>query len=165
MSVTGKQDMAARFGVVPRDVLLSQDGLSFLKAIVAKTLPAPPIAETLGFELIEVEAGRAVFAGVPQLRHYNPIGVVHGGFASTLLDSALGCAVHSTLATGEAYTTLELKVNLVRAITVETGRITAEGRLIHRGRTVGTAEAYLRDGTGKLYAHGTTTCMIFPARD
>ena len=163
--MTGKQDMAARFGVVPRDVLLSQDGLSFLKGIVAKTLPAPPIAETLGFELIEVDAGRAVFAGIPQLRHYNPIGVVHGGFASTLLDSALGCAVHSTLAKGEAYTTLELKVNLVRAITVETGRITAEGRLIHRGRTVGTAEAYLRDGAGKLYAHGTTTCMIFPAKD
>jgi uncharacterized protein (TIGR00369 family) len=151
-------------GVVPRDVLMAQDGLSFLRAIVEGRLPAPPIAETLDFTLAEVEYGRAVFAGVPAFKHYNPIGVVHGGYAATLLDSALGCAVHSTLLQGEGYTTLELKLNLVRAITKDTGRITAEGRLLHRGRTVGTAEGYLRDGEGKLYAHATTTCMIFPAK-
>lgn len=150
-------------GVAPRDVLLAQDGLSFLKAIVERRLPTPPIADLLGFALVEVERGRAVFAGVPAYRHYNPIGVVHGGYAATLLDSAVGCAVHSTLQRGEAYTTLELKLNLVRPITQETGQVLAEGRILHRGRTVGTAEGYLRDAAGKLYAHATTTCMIFPA--
>ncbi|MBX6424638.1 MAG: PaaI family thioesterase [Variibacter sp.] len=158
-------EQSGQFGVVPRDVLLAQDGLGFLKAIVEGKLPSPPITETLGFELIDVEHGRALFAGVPTFRHYNPIGVVHAGFAATLLDSALGCAVHSTLARGEGYTTLELKLNLVRAITKDTGRVTAEGRLLHRGRTVGTAEGYLRDAEGRLYAHATTTCMIFPAKD
>src|SRR5215216_6187792 len=141
---------------------MSYDGLAFLKAIADGTLPAPPITETLGFTLVEVEEGRAVFAGVPEFRHYNPIGVVHAGYAATLLDSALGCAVHSTCKKGEAYTTLELKLNLVRAITTDTGRITAEARVLHRGRSVGTAEGYLRDAAGKLYAHATTTCMIFP---
>jgi uncharacterized protein (TIGR00369 family) len=155
--------MTAKIGVVPPQELLSYDGLSFLKAIVDGKLPAPPITETLGFTLVEVEPGRAVFAGTPEFRHYNPIGVVHGGYACTLLDSALGCSVHSTLAKGERYTTLELKVNLVRAVTSSTGRVTAEGKVIHRGRTVGTAEAHLRDAAGKLYAHATTTCMIFPA--
>jgi uncharacterized protein (TIGR00369 family) len=156
--------MTNKIGVVPADVLLSHDGLVFLRGIVEGTLPAPPITETLGFALIEVEKGRAVFAGTPQQRHYNPIGVVHGGFACTLLDSALGCAVHSTLLKGEAYTTLELKVNLVRPLTSETGPVRAEGRIIHRGRTVGTAEGHLKDADGKLYAHATTTCMIFPPR-
>ncbi len=156
-------ERAANVGVVPRDVLLSQDGLSFLKAIAERRLPTPPIADLLDFALIEVEHGRALFEGMPAFDHYNPIGTVHGGWVSTLLDSALGCAVHSTLQQGEAYTTLELKVNLVRAITKDTGRVTAEGRIVHRGRTVGTADAYLRDAEGKLYAHATTTCMIFPA--
>jgi uncharacterized protein (TIGR00369 family) len=154
----------AQIGVVPREVMLSYDGLTFLKEMAEGRLPAPPITETLGFEIVEVESGRVVFAGTPQMRHYNPIGVVHGGFACTLLDSALGCAVHSTLAKGEGYTTLELKVNLVRPLTAETGRVTAESRLLHRGRTLGTAEAYLRDAAGKLYAHATTTCAIFPAK-
>jgi uncharacterized protein (TIGR00369 family) len=150
--------------VVPRDVLLSQDGLSFLKAIAERRLPTPPIADLLDFALTEVEYGRALFEGLPSYRHYNPIGTVHGGYAATLLDSALGCAVHSTLQQGEAYTTLELKVNLVRPITQDTGRIKAEGKIIHRGRTVGTADAHLRDAEGKLYAHATTTCMIFPVK-
>jgi uncharacterized protein (TIGR00369 family) len=157
-------ERSAEVGVAPREVLLAQDGLSFLKAIAEGRLPSPPIAVTLGFALTEVEHGRAVFVSVPAYRHYNPIGVVHGGYAATLLDSALGCAVHSTLQTGEGYTTLELKLNLVRAITQDTGPVTAEGRVLHRGRTVGTAEGYLRDAQGKLYAHATTTCMIFPAK-
>src|SRR5262249_32817834 len=154
----------AKIGVVPADVLLSYDGLAFLKAMVAGDLPAPPIMETLGFTLVEIENGRAVFAGTPEFRHYNPIGVVHGGFSATLLHSAVGCAVHSTLAKGEAYTTLELKLNLVRALTDKTGVVRAEGRVLHRGRQVATAEGYLRDGAGKLCAHATTTCMIFPAK-
>ena len=154
----------AKIGVVPADVLLAYDGLAFLKALIAGDLPAPPITETLGFTLLEVESGRAVFAGTPEFRHYNPIGVVHGGFAATLLDSAVGCAVHSTLAKGETYPTLELKLNLVRPLTEKTGVVRAEGRVLHRGRQVATAEGYLKDGADKLYAHATTTCMVFPAK-
>lgn len=151
-------------GVVPMDVLMSEDGLSFLQGLIAGKYPPPPITETLGFTLVEVEHGRAKFAGTPSFKLYNPINVVHGGWAATLLDSALGCAVHSTCAKGEAYTTLELKLNFVRAITKDTGQVFAEARLLHRGRTVGTAEAYLRDTAGKLYAHATTTCMILPVK-
>jgi uncharacterized protein (TIGR00369 family) len=150
--------------VVSREVLQSYDGLGFLKAIIDGTLPQPPISELLGFHLIEAEAGRAVFEGVPEFRHYNPIGTVHAGFAATLLDSALGCAVFSTLAKGEAWTTLELKFNLVRPLTKDTGSVRAEGRIVHRGRTVATAQGDLKDASGKLYAHATTTCMIFPAK-
>lgn len=153
-----------KFGVVPADVLLSHTGLDFLQGVVDGRLPAPPIAETLGFALVAVEKGRAIFEGVPQQRHYNPIGVVHGGFAMTLLDSALGCAVHTMLDKGEAYTTLEIKVNMVRPLTNETGLVRAEGRVLHRGRTVSTAEGEIKDADGKLYAHATTTCMIFPAK-
>jgi len=153
-----------KFGVVAPDVLLSRDGLSFLKAMIAGEFPAPPIAETVGFSLMEVELGRALFTATPAFRHYNPIGVVHGGFAATLLDSCVGCAVHTTLAKGEAYTTLELKINLTRALTDKVGPVFAEGRVLHRGRQVATAEGDLKDGAGKLYAHATTTCMIFPAK-
>ncbi len=153
------------YDVVPQDVLLAHDGLSFLRSIIAGKLPAPPIAQTLGFRLAAVEKGKAAFEGTPDFCHYNPIGVVHGGFAMTLLDSALGCAIHSTLGRGEAYTTLEIKVNLVRPLTRDTGPIRAEGRLIYRGRTLGTSEGDIKDANGKLYAHATTTCMIFPARD
>ena len=149
-------------GVVSLDVLQSYDGLSFLKAMIEGTLPQPPITETLGFRLAEAEHGRAVFRGEPQYRHYNPIGTVHAGFAATLLDSAVACSVHSTLQKGEAYTTAEFKLNLVRPLTKDTGVVAAEGRVLHRGRTLATAEGYLRDASGKLYAHATTTCMIFP---
>ena len=154
-----------KFGVVPQDVMLSYDGLSFLKALVAGELPAPPIAQTMGFTLAEVEAGRAVFTGTPGFQHYNPIGSVHAGFAATLLDSCVACAVQTTLAKGEAYTTLELKINLTRALTDEVGPVYAEGKVLHRGRQVATAEGYLRDGAGKLYAHATTTCIIFAAKE
>lgn len=150
--------------VVSPEILLSHDGLSFLRGIINGTLPPPPIAETLGFRLAAAEHGRVVFEGEPQFRHYNPIGSVHGGFAMTLLDSALGCAVHSTLAKGETYTTLEIKVNLVRQLTRETGLIAAEGRILHRGRTVATSEGDIKDRNGKIYAHATTTCMIFPVK-
>jgi uncharacterized protein (TIGR00369 family) len=151
-------------GVVPLSVLMTYDGLAFLKALMAGELPPPPITETLGFALVEAEHGRAAFEGEPQFRHYNPIGTVHAGFAATLLDSAVACAVHSTMAKGETYTTLELKLNLVRALTSKVGVVRAEGRIIHRGRSIATAQGELRDREGTLYAHATTTCMIFPAR-
>jgi len=153
----------AKTGVVTLDVLRSYDGLSFLKAMIDGTLPQPPMTATLGFRLIEAEHGRAVFAGEPRYEYYNPLGSVHAGFAATLLDSALGCAVHSTLSKGESYVTAEFKLNLVRPLTRDTGTVTAEARIVHRGRTLGTSEGYLRDAAGKLYAHATTTCIIFPA--
>lgn len=156
--------VARTVGVVPAETLLAHDGLAFLRGIIDGRLPVPPMADTLGFRLIAVDKGRAVFEGLPQARHYNPIGVVHGGLAMTLLDSALGCAVHSTLDRGETYTTLEIKVNLVRPITKDTGPVRAEGRIIHRGRSVGTSEGDIKDAGGKLYAHATTTCMIFPVK-
>jgi uncharacterized protein (TIGR00369 family) len=152
------------FGIVPTDALLSHDGLGFLNAIIDGTYPQPPMCQTLGFLLAQAEKGRVVFEGLPEYRHFNPMGVVHGGFAATLLDSALGCAIFSTLTKGEQWTTLELKVNMVRAIGKDTGPVRAEGRVIHRGRTIATSEGDLRDKAGKLYAHASTTCMIFPVK-
>jgi len=149
---------------VSADTLKSLSGLDFLKGIVDGRQPSPPISELLGFHLVEVEDGRAVFEGVPDFHHYNPIGTVHGGFAATLLDSALGCAIFSTLLKGDTWTTLELKLNYVRPMSKDTGLVRAEGRIIHRGRTVATAQGELKDGAGKLYAHASTTCMIFPAK-
>jgi uncharacterized protein (TIGR00369 family) len=136
-------------------------GLEFLRAIVAGELPPAPIQELLGFRLVEADEGRVVFRGEPGPHHYNPIGTVHGGFAATLLDSATGAAVHSTLPQGSAYVTLEVKYNLVRAITAETGPVLAEGGVVHRGKTVATVEATLKaEEGGALLAHATSTCLI-----
>lgn len=135
-------------------------GLDFLRKIVAGELPPPPIADTLDYRLLEVEEGRAVFGITPAEIHYNPIGMVHGGIPCTLLDSAMGCAVHTTLPAGVGYTTLELKVNIVKAIGKDTGPLRAEARLVHTGRSTAVAEGRLVDAAGKLYAHATTTCMI-----
>jgi uncharacterized protein (TIGR00369 family) len=136
-------------------------GLGFLRAIARGDLPAPPIALLLGFELVEVQEGCAVFGLTPDEYHYNPIGVVHGGLACTLLDSAMGCAVQSTLPAGTGYTTLEIKANLLRPLTMKTGPLRCEGRVIHVGGRTALAEARLVDAHGTLYAHGTSTCMIF----
>jgi uncharacterized protein (TIGR00369 family) len=138
-------------------------GLEFLKKIASGEFAPPPVGIVLNFALEEVEEGRAVFSFEPAEYHYNPIGVVHGGVAATLLDSALGCAVHSTLSPGTAYTTLEIKVNYVRAITIETGKVRCEGKVIHVGGRTATAEGRIVDAEGKLYTHATTTCMIFRA--
>jgi uncharacterized protein (TIGR00369 family) len=136
-------------------------GLEVIRALAAGELPGAPIAELLGFAPVEVEEGRVVFAAVPGERHYNPIGTVHGGLAATLLDSAMGCAVHTTLPAGVGYTTLELKVNFTRPITHETGRILCEGTVVHRGGRVATAEGRVyAEADGRLLAHGTTTCLI-----
>jgi len=136
-------------------------GLEHMQAIADGTIEAPPIARLLGFDLVEVEEGRALFAATPTEAHYNPIGSVHGGFAATLLDSAMGCAVQTTLPAGVGYTTLEISANLVRGITAATGRVLCEGRTLHVGRRAATAEARLTQAsTGKLLAHGTTTCLV-----
>ncbi|MBV9556016.1 MAG: PaaI family thioesterase [Pseudolabrys sp.] len=152
------------YGMVPPDILLSYDGLAFLQAIIAGKVPQPPICKPMSFHLAEAEKGRVVFEGHPIRDLYNPIGSVHGGFAATLLDSCTGCAIFTTLTKGETWTTLDLKVNYVRAIGADTGPVRAEGRLIHRGRTISTSEGDIKDRSGKLYAHATTTCMIFPAK-
>ena len=136
-------------------------GLELLRAIAAGNAPGAPIAELMGFEPVEAEEGRVLFAAVPGPHHYNPIGTVHGGLAATLLDSAMGCAVHTTLPDGVGYTTLELKVNFTRPITTDTGRVLCEGTVVHRGGRVATAEGrVLAERDGKLLAHGTTTCLL-----
>ena len=149
-------------GVLPMDEMVKYTGLEMLQRLIDGHYPAPPIGATMSFGLVEVSEGRAVFRGLPGERHLNPLGSVHGGFAATLLDSALGCAVHTTMAKGEAYTTAEFKVNLTRPITPKTGEVVCEGRVIHRGRTLAVSEATLKDRVGKLLAFGTETCSIFP---
>jgi uncharacterized protein (TIGR00369 family) len=136
-------------------------GLEYLQRIIAGELPRPPISALMNFGLAELGEGHAVFTAEPAEYHYNPIGVVHGGLAATLLDSAMGCAVHSTLPAGAGYTTLEIKVNYVRPMTAETGEVRCEARVIHVGGRTATAEGRVIDASGKLYAHATTTCIIF----
>jgi uncharacterized protein (TIGR00369 family) len=152
----------SKIGVVAPETLKSRSGLDFLRGIIEGTLPQPPITATLGYRLVAAAPGFAAFEGEPEWRHYNPLGSVHAGFAETLLDSCMACAVHTTVEKGFGYTTLELKVNLVRAITDKTGKVRAEGRVLHAGRRTATAEGKLFDAGGTLLAHGTTTCLIFP---
>lgn len=136
-------------------------GLEFLRKVAAGELPRPPIGALMNFGLAELGEGRAVFTAEPAEYHYNPIGVVHGGLAATLLDSAMGCAVHTTLPAGAGYTTLEIKVNYVRPLTAETGEVRCEAEVVHVGGRTATAEGRVLDSQGKLYAHATTTCIIF----
>ena len=154
-------DGGGKPGLASRDNVAGLTGLQFMQGMLVGRLPYPHIGETLDFGLVEVEFGKAVFQGTPQLKHYNPIGSVHGGWYATLLDSALGCAVQTTLPAGRGYTTVELGVNLVRGATLKTGPLRAVGTVIHSGRQLATAEARIVGPDGKLYAHGTTTCMVF----
>jgi uncharacterized protein (TIGR00369 family) len=149
-------------GVTPLAQVKHLSGLEFMRGILEGRFPPAPITTALKFEVVEVEHGRAVFEGTPDFDFYNPIGSVHGGYAATLLDSCMGCAVHAGLPAGQAYTTLEFKINYVRAMTDQTGRVRAEGRVIHSGRRAATAEGHLYDAGGKLLAHATTTCLVFP---
>lgn len=152
----------AGYGVSTMEQMKSRSGFEFLHAIISGELPAAPIAQTLGFLAVDGEPGRIVFQGTPGKEHYNPLGSVHGGYFCTLLDSAVGCAVQSVLPKGVGYTTLEIKVNMIRAMTDKTGPVRAEGKVIQVGSRVGTAEGRIIDANGKLYAHATTTCLIFP---
>src|SRR6266480_1192649 len=152
--------LAATTGYARPDQIDGCTGMEIFQRIFAGELPRPPIGDTLDFVPIRIEPGLAVFQGRPQLKHYNPLGTVHGGWFATLLDSAVGCAVHSTLPAGKAYTTLELNLNIVRALTAAVPLVRAEGKLIHAGRQVATAEGRLVGPDGKLYAHATTTCLI-----
>lgn len=144
------------------DAMKRMSGLEYLRMVFADERTRPPIASLMAFGSALFEEGRAVFEAEPGEFLYNPIGTVHGGFAATLLDSAMACAVHAALAPGLSYTTLEIKVNYVRAITAATGAVTAEGKVISVGSRVATADGRLIDREGRLLAHGSTTCLILP---
>ena len=148
-------------GVASAEEIKSLSGIEFLNRIATGQIPQPPIARTLGFVIAEVRPGFALFTMTPEFKHYNPIGTVHGGVASTLLDSCMSCSIQTHLEKGLGYITLELKVNMVRPITDKTGPIRAEGRSLYVGRRSGTAEGKIIDAKGTLLAHGTTTCLIF----
>ena len=156
--------MTTTFGTITAEQMRSLTGLEALRAMIAGALPAPPMGGLMGFRLVEVEEGRAVFEGTPGLSLLNPLGAVHGGYALTLIDSACGCALHSALGAGVGYTTVETKVNFTRPIDPNGGPVRCEGRIVSQGRTIGTAEAYLRSAEGKLLAHGTSTLIIFAPR-
>jgi uncharacterized protein (TIGR00369 family) len=149
-------------GVSSLEEMKRMSGVDFLRGILEGRVPPPPMAQTLDFHLMEVTEGRAVFQGEPGHAFYNPIGSVHGGWASTLLDSCMGCAVHSTLPQGQGYITVDIKVNLIRALSHATGPVRAIGTIVNAGRTIAIAEGRLVGPEGRLYAHGTSTCMVFP---
>jgi uncharacterized protein (TIGR00369 family) len=136
------------------------DGLSFLRAMADGTLPPPPIVSTMGLTLLEVDAGRVVFSIEPGGFHYNPIGSVHGGVYATILDSATGCAVHTTLPAGVAYTSLDLSVKFLRAATTDSGTLRCEGTVVQAGRRTALATAHLTGPGGRLYATATSSCLI-----
>ena len=148
-------------GLSKPEQIAGKTGLQIMQAMLRGELPYAHIAHTLDFNLLEVGEGFAVFQGTPQLKHYNPLGTVHGGWYATLLDSALGCAVHTMMPVGRAYTTAELGVNIVRAASHKSGPLRATGRVIHCGKQLATAEAKIVGADGKLYAHATTTCLVF----
>jgi uncharacterized protein (TIGR00369 family) len=136
-------------------------GLEMLSAMIAGRIPRAPMSATLDFLLLRIEPGFALFQGRPRFEHYNPLGAVHGGWFATLLDSAMGCAVATTLPADKSYTTMDFKVSLLRPLTDAVAVVRAEGRIMHSGRQVATSEGRLVGPDGKLYAHGTTTCLVF----
>jgi uncharacterized protein (TIGR00369 family) len=148
-------------GVASPEQVAGKTGLEVMQAMMNAELPYAAIARTLDFTIVEVSAGHAVFQGTPLAQHLNPLGTVHGGWIATLLDSALGCSVHTMMPAGRGYTTAELSVNYVKAVTPRVQRVRAEGKVIHCGRQLATAEARLVGPDGTLYAHATTTCLVF----
>ena len=149
------------YGVTPPEVMASMAGVDFVRAIFDGRLPAPPIMATIEPFDCTAEPGVVVLNSIPGVRHYNPIGSVHGGYAATLLDSAMGLAVHSMLAAGTGYTTLEFKISFIKGMTKDTGPVRSEGRTLNVGRRAATAEARITDTAGRLLAHATTTCLVF----
>ena len=149
------------YGVTPTEVMASMPGIDFVRAIFDGKLPAPPIMQNIEPFDSTAAPGVVVFHSIPGFRHYNPIGSVHGGYAATLLDSAMGLAVHSMLPAGTGYTTLEFKISFIRGMTKDTGPVRSEGRTMNVGRRAATAEARITDTKGRLLAHATTTCLVF----
>jgi uncharacterized protein (TIGR00369 family) len=152
---------APEFGVTPTAVMSSMPGLDFVRAIFSGKLPEPPIMESIEPFDCTAEPGVVVINSIPGFRHYNPIGSVHGGYAATLLDSAMGLAVHTMLPAGTGYTTLEFKISFIKGMTRDTGPVRSEGRTLNVGRRTATAEARITDSKGRLLAHATTTCLVF----
>ncbi len=149
------------YGLIPLEVWKTETPLEVFRKMVSREYAAPPISEHFDFALTEVESGKVVFEGKPHANFYNPLGTIHGGFITTLLDSAMACAIHTTLDAGKGSTSVEIKVNFVRPIFEKTGNLKAVGEIVNVGRQIASAEGRLIDANGKLYAHGTTTCFIF----
>ncbi len=149
------------YGVTPAEVMASMPGIDFVRAIFDGKLPAPPIMQSIEPFDSTAEPGVVVMHSIPGFRHYNPIGSVHGGYAATLLDSAMGLAVHSMLPVGTGYTTLEFKVSFIKGMTKDSGPVRTEGHTLNVGRRAATAEARITDSKGRLLAHATTTCLVF----
>ncbi len=152
---------ARTYGTVSTEQQRAMSGLEFVQGLAGGALPLNTIAQTLGYDVVEAEKGRVVITLAPTGAHLNPWGTVHGGLTATILDSCMGLAIQSTLEKGFGSTTLEFKISLVRAITQDTGEIRAEGKVLNGGRRIGTAEGRVTDRSGRLLAHGTTTCLIF----
>ena len=151
-------------GVASRDQIAGKTGLEMMKAILQGELPAAPIGKSMNFCLIHLEEGQTIFQGTPKPAFFNPLGTIHGGWIATLLDSALGCAVHTKMPVGRAYTTAELSVKMVRALSPKVERVRAIANVLHCGRQLATAEAKLLGPDGTLYAHATTTCLVFEVK-
>jgi uncharacterized protein (TIGR00369 family) len=147
---------------LPLDVMRTMSGLEVMQGMAAGRLPRPPIGTLMNMYGVEVEPGIVTFEALPEYKHYNPIGSVHGGFAATLLDSCMGCAIHSSLAVGFGYTTVDLAIKYIKAMTDKTGPVFARGEVISSSKRIATAQGWLRDGAGTLIATGTTTCLVFP---
>lgn len=152
------------FGCIPLELARTLSGLDIYARMMSGELPPPPIYRLLNCRVVECEEGRTVIRGRPSFDHYNPIGTVHGGWISALLDSALASCVHTRLQVGSGFSTAEFKVNIVRPLTQDSGDVFCEGKVIHMGRTLATSEARMTTADGKLIAHGTETCAIFPVR-
>lgn len=154
------ETLNATFGLVPPDIAATLSGVEFLQGLMDGTYPAPPFAETTDLWPVSVEAGRIVFEARPSKRFYNPMGFVHGGWISLLIDTVMGCAVQSTLKAGQTYTTLEMKTTFVRSVLESTGNLRCEGVLLHSGSRTASAEGKIFDSSGRLVAHGSETCLI-----
>ncbi len=164
IEVIRRREAGAGVGVSRPEQVAGRSGIEVLQAMLRGELPHPPICKTLDFTPVDMGPGRAIFQGTPGSEHFNPMGGIHGGWYATLLDSALGCAVHSMMPVGRGYTTAELGVNLVKAIPPTVQRVRAEGKVLHCGRQLATAEARLYGPDGTLYAHASTTCLVFELR-
>jgi uncharacterized protein (TIGR00369 family) len=158
-----REDSSRKVGVVTRETLVAEDGLSFLRGMLDGRHPCAPYADTMDIHLSEIGDGRVVFIGRPAARYLNPVGTIQGGWAATILDGAMAHCVHTTLKTGEAYTTLEMKISFIRPVLPSIGLVRCEATVIHRGARTATSEGRLFEEGGKLLAHGSETCMIFAA--
>jgi uncharacterized protein (TIGR00369 family) len=154
------KELNDNIGVVPREEAIATSGLDFLRRLLDGTYPSPPIGKAVDMWPIEFELGRAVFEAMPSARFYNPIGIIHGGWIATLLDTVMGCAVHSTLQAGQVFVTIEMKTVFVKAVLEKTGKVRCEGKLLHSGARIASSEGKIFDGKGDLIAHGSETCMI-----